>query len=130
MIGVAGDRIRIDAGQVYVNGKALEEDYVSPAFARSVHRGDGGAPHQYFVMGDHRNMSDDSRDFGALDQSYIYGKAAFVYWPLQKMGRVRSDAGCSLISAGTFSQDLRFSFGLYSLARISWLQSAFLVTIL
>lgn len=90
VIGVPGDRIRIDDGQVYVNGKALEEDYLSPgfvdrdqSFAETVI-----APHQYFVMGDHRNMSDDSRDFGALDQSYIYGKAAFVYWPLQKMGRV------------------------------------------
>jgi len=91
VIGVPGDRIRIDDGQVYVNGKALEEDYLFPPF---VDREQSFSeivlpPRQYFVMGDHRNMSDDSRDFGALDQSYIYGKASFVYWPLQKMGKVR-----------------------------------------
>jgi signal peptidase I len=91
VIGVPGDRIRIDDGQVYVNGNALEEDYLSPAF---VDREQSFAeivvpPHNYFVMGDHRNMSDDSRDFGALDQNYIYGKASFVYWPLDQMGKVR-----------------------------------------
>jgi signal peptidase I len=91
VIGVPGDRIRIDNGQVYVNDKPLEESYIFPGF---VDRDQSFAeitvpPHNYFVMGDHRNMSDDSRDFGALDQSYIYGKASFVYWPLKKMGPVR-----------------------------------------
>lgn len=91
VIGVPGDRIRIDDGQVYVNGKPLEEDYLYPGF---VDRDQSFPetmiqPHQYFVMGDHRNKSDDSRDFGPLDESYIYGKASFVYWPLEKMGRVR-----------------------------------------
>lgn len=91
VIGVPGDHIRIDDGQVYVNGKALEEDYLFPAF---VDREQSFPeivvpPQNYFVMGDHRNMSDDSRDFGTLDASYIYGKASFVYWPLDRMGRVR-----------------------------------------
>ena len=91
VIGVPGDRIRIEDGQVYVNGKALEEDYLFPPF---VDRDQSFSeivlePNKYFVMGDHRNMSDDSRDFGPLDVTYIYGKASFVYWPLEKMGRVR-----------------------------------------
>ncbi len=91
VIGVPGDHIRIDDGQVYVNGKALEEDYLFPAFVdREQSFAEIVLPqNNYFVMGDHRNMSDDSRDFGPLDQSFIYGKASFVYWPLQKMGRVR-----------------------------------------
>lgn len=91
VIGVPGDHIRIDDGQVYVNGKVLEEDYLFPAFVDHDQSFPEVvlSPHRYFVMGDHRNMSDDSRDFGALDQSYIYGKASFVYWPLGKMGRVR-----------------------------------------
>ena len=91
VIGVPGDRIRIDDGQVYVNGKALEEDYLFPAFVdREQSFAEIVLPqNNYFVMGDHRNMSDDSRDFGPLDQSFIYGKASFVYWPLQKIGRVR-----------------------------------------
>jgi len=90
VIAMAGDRIRIDAGQVYVNGKALDEDYVPGAFtdARS-YPNTVVPPHCYFVLGDHRSMSSDSREFGPVDQSLIYGKAVFGYWPMDKLGRVR-----------------------------------------
>ena len=46
-------------------------------------------PDGYFLLGDHRTMSNDSRDFGPVDASFIYGKAVFGYWPMEKMGRVR-----------------------------------------
>jgi signal peptidase I len=90
VIGTAGDRVRIDGGQVYVNDQALDEDYVPPAYTDSRSMKELIVPlHNYFVLGDHRSMSQDSRDFGPVDQSYIYGKAVFGYWPMDKLGRVR-----------------------------------------
>ena len=89
VIAVAGDHVRIDDGRVFVNDKPLDENYVAPSyfddrsFAEIV-----VPPHSYFVLGDHRNMSNDSRDFGPVNISYIYGKAVFGYWPVDKMGRV------------------------------------------
>jgi signal peptidase I len=90
VIGMAGDRIRIDGGQVYVNDEALDEDYVPPAYADARSYPDMVVPpNSYFVLGDHRSMSNDSRDFGSVNQSFIYGKAVFGYWPMDKLGRVR-----------------------------------------
>ena len=90
VIGMEGDRIRIDGGQVYVNDEALDEDYVPPAYTDARSYPDTVVPlHSYFVLGDHRSMSNDSRDFGPVNQSYIYGKAVFGYWPMDKLGRVR-----------------------------------------
>ncbi|MFZ0956559.1 MAG: signal peptidase I [Candidatus Sulfotelmatobacter sp.] len=90
VIGVAGDRIHIDGGQVYVNDQPLDEDYVPPAYTDVQSLPEMVVPAQsYFVLGDHRNMSRDSRDFGPVNQSYIYGKAVFGYWPMDKLGRLR-----------------------------------------
>ena len=90
VIGMQGDDIRIDGGQVYVNGKALDETYVPSEYTDQRSYPDIVVPpHCYFVLGDHRSMSNDSRDFGSVNQSFIYGKAVFGYWPMEKMGRVR-----------------------------------------
>jgi len=90
VIGVAGDRVRIDGGQVYLNGQALDEDYVVPAYTDERSYPETVVPpNSYFVLGDHRNMSNDSRDFGPVNASFIYGKAVFGYWPMEKVGRVR-----------------------------------------
>ncbi|PYQ37922.1 MAG: signal peptidase I [Acidobacteria bacterium] len=90
VIGMQGDDIRIDGGQVYVNGKALDESYVPSEYTDQRSYPDIVVPpHCYFVLGDHRSMSNDSRDFGSVNQSFIYGKAVFGYWPMEKMGRVR-----------------------------------------
>jgi signal peptidase I len=90
VIGMQGDDIRIDGGQVYVNGKALDESYVPSEYTDQRSYPDIVVPpHCYFVLGDHRSMSNDSRDFGSVNQSFIYGKAVFGYWTMEKMGRVR-----------------------------------------
>ena len=90
VVGIAGDRIRIDGGQVYVNGQALDEDYVPPDYADARSYPETVVPQQcYFVLGDHRSMSSDSREFGPVDLEYIYGKAVFGYWPVDRMGKVR-----------------------------------------
>src|SRR5580700_8660820 len=90
VIGMAGDRIRIDGGQVFLNGNLLDEDYVPRAYEDSRSYPETVVPpDSYFVLGDHRSMSNDSRDFGPVNQSYIYGKAVFGYWPMDKLGRVR-----------------------------------------
>ncbi len=90
VIGVAGDRIRIENGQVYVNGEALDEDYVPTDYADARSYSEIVVPpYSFFVLGDHRTMSNDSRDFGAVNERYIYGKAVFGYWPMEKLGRLR-----------------------------------------
>jgi signal peptidase I len=92
VIGLPGDHIRIVHGQVYVNGAPLVEDYVAQTSRDPSTWADGRdvqVPHAaYFVLGDHRNSSSDSRAWGWVPRENIYGKAVFVYWPLDKMGRV------------------------------------------
>src|SRR5215470_1176399 len=90
VIGMAGDRIRIDGGEVYVNGAALDESYVPAEYTDARTFPEVVVPaNSYYVLGDHRSMSDDSRNFGPVNQSFIYGKAVFGYWPVDKLGRVR-----------------------------------------
>jgi signal peptidase I len=90
VIGLPGDRVRISFGHVYVNGRLIPESYVPDDFldTRSYPETVISA-NSYFVLGDHRSMSNDSRDFGPVPRSYIYGKAVFGYWPMEKVGILR-----------------------------------------
>ncbi|HEX5431847.1 MAG TPA: signal peptidase I [Bryobacteraceae bacterium] len=87
VIGIPGDTVEIRSGTVYVNGKLLSEPYV-PGYYRdhvSMPCTTIGKD-QYFVLGDHRSSSNDSRNWGTVPRNDIYGKAVFVYWPLDRLG--------------------------------------------
>jgi signal peptidase I len=90
VIGLPGDLVEIDRGMVYVNGERLEEGYVPEDYRdRQSAPAVTVPPDSYYVLGDHRSSSNDSRNWGPVDRRFIYGKAVFVYWPLEKMGRLR-----------------------------------------
>jgi len=90
VIALPGDTVRIDNGTVYVNGTELDEPYVPNEYRdRQSHPLKTIEPDSYFVLGDHRSSSNDSRAWGTVERKYIYGKAVFVYWPLDKMGRLK-----------------------------------------
>ncbi len=90
VVALPGDDLRIEDGRVYVNRQRLAEPYVPSRFedSRSVAQETVPAG-RYWVMGDHRSISSDSRDFGPVPRGLIYGKAAFVYWPADGVGMVR-----------------------------------------
>ena len=80
VIGLPGDTVEVRGGQVYVNGVMLDEPYLQQAIlrdepARIVEEG------RYFVLGDNRNNSSDSRSFGTITPQSIVGRAWLVYWP-------------------------------------------------
>lgn len=90
VIALPGDRLRIDHGQVFVNDKALAENYVPEMYRDMRSYGETTIPDDsYFVMGDHRSISSDSREFGVVERDLIYGKAVFVYWPAKDLGEVK-----------------------------------------
>jgi len=87
VLGVPGDVVSIRDGQVYINGQLVEERYVP----RGYQDADSYPPVRvreghYYVLGDHRNASNDSRSWGLVPRKYIYGKAVFRYWPVEKAG--------------------------------------------
>jgi signal peptidase I len=87
IIGVPGDTVEIIDGAVYVNEQLLNEPYVDPRFADNhSYPPVFVEPGHYYVLGDHRNQSNDSRNWGLVPSRYVYGKAVFRYWPVNKIG--------------------------------------------
>ncbi|HET7745847.1 MAG TPA: signal peptidase I [Vicinamibacteria bacterium] len=87
VVGIPGDTVEMKQGALVVNGQKVQESYVRPQFkdddsheAVVVQKG------YYYVLGDHRNSSNDSRTWGEVPEKYIYGKAVFRFWPVSKLG--------------------------------------------
>jgi signal peptidase I len=89
VVGLPEDTVEIREGRVYLNNKMLEEPYIP---AESEDFGTYPATRipkgEYFVMGDHRTSSNDSRIFGPVPRKFIYGKAVFAYWPVDHFGSI------------------------------------------
>ena len=86
IIGLPGDRVEERHGTIFINGKRLNEPYI-PASERD--DGNGAwtvKPGTYFMMGDNRSSSCDSRQWGAVPRENLIGPVFAVYWPPQRIG--------------------------------------------
>jgi len=105
IIALPGERLLIRDGVVYINGHKLDEPYLPEAWTQFNNwGGDSGTvipPNEYFVMGDNRNRSQDSRSFGPISRDRIDGKAWFRIWPLDHFGNIYSQTP-TLESSTTF----------------------------
>jgi signal peptidase I len=87
IIGMPGDTVEVIDGAVYINEQLLTEPYVDSHFIdHHTYPPVYVEPGHYYVLGDHRNQSNDSRIWGLVPVKYIYGKAVFRYWPVSKIG--------------------------------------------
>ena len=97
VIALPGEKLLIRSGVVYIDGHRLHEPYLPEAWTQSTDWPCGGCdgkvmgPNEFFVMGDNRNRSQDSRFFGPITRDRIDGKAWFRIWPLDHFGNIYKD---------------------------------------
>lgn len=83
IIGLPGEMLEVRDGRVYINGQPIDEAYIRGPIGQ-VTAPQPIPPGHYFVMGDNRNNSSDSRAFGAIARQDIVGRAWIIYWPPQQ----------------------------------------------
>jgi signal peptidase I len=86
IVAVAGDRVSIEQGVLYVNGEPVEEPYLLERPFAGAFPETEVPPGHVFVLGDNRNNSGDSRLFGPVDEKAIIGTAFLIYWPIGHWG--------------------------------------------
>jgi len=94
VIGMPGDTLEVKGGVLYINGEAVEEEYLSADRTAHFHSASSNfgpieiPEDKYFVMGDHRDYSNDSRQVGLIDRDMFVGQATYVFWPFSRFGAV------------------------------------------
>jgi signal peptidase I len=88
VVGLPGETVEIRDTQVYIDGRPLDETYINEPCSASRCRDNLWelGPDEYFVMGDNRNRSRDSRVFGPVTRNHVIGEALVRYWPPQDWG--------------------------------------------
>jgi signal peptidase I len=93
VIGLPGDKVSVMEGQVSVNGQPLSEEYIAAPLAYESTW--TVPPESLFVLGDNRNNSSDSHNWGPVPLDYVVGKAVFVYWPPTRWGMLEGPSTAS-----------------------------------
>ncbi len=93
VVGLPGDTIEIKDNSIYLNGQVLREEYIPNNYKTKPGNYTQSkvvtlAADEYFVVGDNRSYSSDSRAWGPIDRSMIVGRAFFRYWPPESMGTI------------------------------------------
>ncbi len=90
VVGLPGETVSFQDGHAYIDGRVLSEPYVPAGFLdHRTYQPVKLGRDDYFVLGDHRDSSNDSREWGPVSRDLIYGKAVFVYWPFNQFGSLR-----------------------------------------
>lgn len=89
IVGLPGETLEIKDSVVYINNKKIPQPYLPPGLQFGSFGPVNIPEGSYFMMGDNRNNSEDSRVWGTLPRENIVGKAMFIYWPLTRIGATK-----------------------------------------